>query len=1354
MKKLLISLFLLVVSPVLLATTASNTDASTNQSPYANQAGFNQNVNDPNNQQKHIQFLTDQQPVAPQDSLTLSNADLGLYGPVNFSTTYSQVYGMIVSGQYTQALGNQNALSFLADGSKKEGRANLTWGYAMTPRQRIKLTGEYLAQDMDFNYYSGEVKRWENQEAYGATYEYIVAHHFLNDINFNTFYSHTGSSDLSNVNYDGATNLRRIAGGTDKSASTGVDVLPTQSTLVGLQLNYDDVTYNTHYQNNQNTTGFGATINLQQLITQRVKLQLLAADRNPINTYGTEVDYLVKTTPGTRLELAITGERDIAQGNLTNDSRVGLNVNYAWGGSSKNANAQDNNGYQLASVDSANDLTNWSSNPAVKMSQVLAVTDQALQLPSDSQNPSLGDGVCNPNYPVGNPNYSKVKTITVMPGQVYSHQDLGVVTSDERPSATNGTLFIAPQPYQVYIINYNNTEVTQKTGLSFSVSPIPESDRHYHVYLDGTVIANPITVNAEMVGWNYILIHDKQQPCAEDTQTITLQAGAPVTPTLSFAPPQTQTNPWILKMGQTFPSGNTGTYTPASATISFSPNTLAQYGINANVGGGNITFNGTGAGQTITNYTTSVQTYTVTATTPSHNGKMKLHGTGSVSTPLSIVVLTPPVGDAAQISGGTYASGATITAAPFASHFNDVLPSYDGGILTGSGYAICQSNINPAAPGSNCAVAGDASKEFGLQIDSNGVISGALDSTATPGDHTLYVFARNVQMSWNNVSTQTPNYHFTVTEQPATVSFTPSSQPWILTVGQTFPSDHYGDYTPAQDSVTFAASAEGDLHYHGVTATATNGHITFAGTLANATQNKAIESFPVTVGTRPTPTGNLQMVIIAPPKGDGAQVAGGNYHTGDTVSSVDFSGHFTDLYSTYDGGISASAGYAVCQSDLKPDAPGSTCAISGSAGTELGLSINNAGNLSGQVSASEGSYQLFIFAKNTVGWNNVDGQKPSFTFTIIPSPVPTIAFTPDESATNPWILKLGQAVPDGHFATYTPDSANVVFDPSTKSSKTLTGYGINATITNPGDILFTGTLKDYTIGGTDQLPETFPVDVMPTAKNGKMKLHDAHTGYLSIVVITPPVGTGAHIDGGSHHAGEAITATDFSTALVDEFAKYDGGISAIGGYAVCRTNAIPGTAGNQCSIAGDGTTQWGLSVNNAGTLSGNIAAGVPEGSYALYVFAQNAQMGWNNVVAQTPTFTFAVIPTPPPPTTDNVTCPSVADMNNNIGKSAVTMMSADGHPYTFSASVPIPAGLQNLMYMYLDSGDSQAQCVYAGTGTETMTLSPIPAGSTVVASPPAAFHSDDNTCYAPGYDTSPSDCKLQWNNTFLANIEK
>ena len=284
MKKLLLSLFLLFVSPIFLAATASNADPGTSQNSYANQAGFSQNVNDPNNPQRHIQFLTDQQPTASQDSFALSNTDLGLYGPISFSTTYSQIYGVIFSGQYTQALGDQNALSFLADGSKKEGRANLTWGYAMTPHQRIKLTGEYLAQDLDFNYYSGDVNKWENQAAYGATYEYIIAHHFLNDINFNTFYSHTRSEDLSDADYDGATNLRRIAGGTDKSASAGVDVLPTQNTLVGLQLNYDNVIYDTHYQNNQNTTGFGATINLQQLITQRTKLQLLAADRNPINT--------------------------------------------------------------------------------------------------------------------------------------------------------------------------------------------------------------------------------------------------------------------------------------------------------------------------------------------------------------------------------------------------------------------------------------------------------------------------------------------------------------------------------------------------------------------------------------------------------------------------------------------------------------------------------------------------------------------------------------------------------------------------------------------------------------------------------------------------------------------------------------------------------------------------------------------------------------------------------------------------------------------------------------------------------------------------------------------------------------
>ena len=66
-------------------------------------------------------------------------------------------------------------------------------------------------------------------------------------------------------------NFRRIAGGTDKSASAGVDLAPSSSTAVGLTLNYDDVHYNTKYQNNQDLSGLGATVSLQQLITHRLK---------------------------------------------------------------------------------------------------------------------------------------------------------------------------------------------------------------------------------------------------------------------------------------------------------------------------------------------------------------------------------------------------------------------------------------------------------------------------------------------------------------------------------------------------------------------------------------------------------------------------------------------------------------------------------------------------------------------------------------------------------------------------------------------------------------------------------------------------------------------------------------------------------------------------------------------------------------------------------------------------------------------------------------------------------------------------------------------------------------------------
>ena len=179
--------------------------------------------------------------------MDLSSKNLGFYGPLSVRAQYSEKYGYVLQGQYTKLFSGINALSLVLEYGKNQNRMNGTWGYVLSPHQRIKLTAERLAQKINFDFFSGGKKEWLGQYAYGLSYEYLLPKSLINNINFNMFYSKASSKVLSDkVYHDGSDfkwyrNYRHIAGAKNKGVSVGFDILPTRHTLFGAKLNYDKI---------------------------------------------------------------------------------------------------------------------------------------------------------------------------------------------------------------------------------------------------------------------------------------------------------------------------------------------------------------------------------------------------------------------------------------------------------------------------------------------------------------------------------------------------------------------------------------------------------------------------------------------------------------------------------------------------------------------------------------------------------------------------------------------------------------------------------------------------------------------------------------------------------------------------------------------------------------------------------------------------------------------------------------------------------------------------------------------------------------------------------------------------------
>ncbi|MBU1628598.1 MAG: hypothetical protein KKH06_00720, partial [Gammaproteobacteria bacterium] len=166
------------------------------------------------------------------------------------------------------------------------------------------------------------------------------------------------------------------AGGSDEAMSFGVDLLPTQMTRLGLQMDYDNLRYDMRYEKNSNTSGLGGTITLDQIVARRLKFSLLASDRKPYQEYQAGIKWLADNAPGNVLEIGLSGTHIAGSHGIDNDNRVDLDLTYSWDSDTMG----DFTYYGSFGEDNSQQaLRSWTAAPAVHMEQVLAVRDEKVQ---------------------------------------------------------------------------------------------------------------------------------------------------------------------------------------------------------------------------------------------------------------------------------------------------------------------------------------------------------------------------------------------------------------------------------------------------------------------------------------------------------------------------------------------------------------------------------------------------------------------------------------------------------------------------------------------------------------------------------------------------------------------------------------------------------------------------------------------------------------------------------------------------------------------------------------------------------------------------------------------------------------
>lgn len=298
-----------------------------------------------------------------------------MVGPAMFDVQYSDPFGVILNGHWVNYLTPSNAFGFEVNFGNDEFRLGGTLTHNINVNNRFKITAEHFAQRFDFDYAAAPDQHWAGQNDFAGIYQYLFNNNVLKTFSLGAFYTNAESENTGNAVFSNNNNifynLQRFAGANSGGPIAGVTLIPWTSSYLIANVMYDRVDYDTHYEPNKDSEGVGATLGLQQLLTDHLKLQISGTHLPPYNMFQGGIFWLLNTRPGTRMELNLSGSHlngDIFTGS---DSRVMMGFAYSWGGNCDDPRAN------YADEDPDNFIA-WTAQPAIYMPAVLVQKDELV----------------------------------------------------------------------------------------------------------------------------------------------------------------------------------------------------------------------------------------------------------------------------------------------------------------------------------------------------------------------------------------------------------------------------------------------------------------------------------------------------------------------------------------------------------------------------------------------------------------------------------------------------------------------------------------------------------------------------------------------------------------------------------------------------------------------------------------------------------------------------------------------------------------------------------------------------------------------------------------------------------------
>lgn len=279
-----------------------------------------------------------------------------------------------------RAINEDSAVSFLGEVGRRNFRANATYGLFFGWDKRVKVSGEYLTQKINYNFSSGREGRWMNQLAAGiACQKDFYNFRFFKALEFGAYGSYAHSRSLSRVNCPQGILGRHIAGSSSYGFSLGAVLKPWSCATLEVELDHDTVIYRRKFRHNKHVAGFGGSFSFFHTLPFDCGFNLVGEFRKPYNYIRGSVNWNATRYPG--LNIGLFGSHTKGKSRLPSSTTAGIELNYTYGEhpiACEETYCGCEIPYPNYFYDIHPEMKSWIATPAVYIPEVLAIADECF----------------------------------------------------------------------------------------------------------------------------------------------------------------------------------------------------------------------------------------------------------------------------------------------------------------------------------------------------------------------------------------------------------------------------------------------------------------------------------------------------------------------------------------------------------------------------------------------------------------------------------------------------------------------------------------------------------------------------------------------------------------------------------------------------------------------------------------------------------------------------------------------------------------------------------------------------------------------------------------------------------------